>query len=86
MKSDNRLTQLKDVFNEFYKKPRTMKEVSKITGILRENICWYCKELREQNKLFFVKKRKCIVTNNLVNEYSANDDFRPIESQLQLFD
>ena len=85
MKLDNRETQLRAVYNAFYEEPRTMKEVFIHTGVLREFVCWYCRELRLNNSLFFVKKRRCTITNQLVNEYSTNEDFKPIQSQLELF-
>ena len=37
--------QLKRVYLSF-NKSLTMKEVDKTIGVIRENICWYCKKLR----------------------------------------
>lgn len=79
--------QLKQVFNAFFEKPRTMKEVDKETGIMRENICRYCNMLRQQNKLFAVRKRRCKVTGYpSVIEWTTNPIFAPKQPlQLSLF-
>ena len=86
MKSSKRETQLKAVYDAFHEQPRTMKEVFVKTGVVREFVCWYCRDLRLNSKLFFIRKRRCSITNELVNEYSTNEDFKPPQSQLQLFD
>jgi hypothetical protein len=79
------LTLLQQVFKAFHEKPSSMKEVFVNTGILRENICWKIGELREQRRVFILRKRKCSITGRIVNEYSCNENLRPNQSQLELF-
>jgi hypothetical protein len=79
-------TQLRAVFNAFYEQPRTMKEVFVCTGVLREFVCWYCRELRLSGRLHFIKKRKCSITGEWVKEYTTNEKFIPeYPKQLKLF-
>lgn len=80
-------TQLNAVFNAFFEQPRTMKEVYVHTGVLREFVCWYCRELRLSGRLHFIKKRKCSITGQWVNEYTTNEKLVPeFPKQLQLFE
>ena len=80
-------TQLQAVYKTLYEQPRTMKEVFATTGVLREFVCWYCRELRLSGKLYFVKKRKCSITGMLVKEFTTNEKFLPeFPKQLNLFD
>lgn len=79
-------TELKKVYEAFYQKPKTMKEVDKETGIMRESICWYCKELRSQGKLHPVRKRVCSVTKyDHVTEWTSNPNDIPKSNQLKMF-
>lgn len=79
-------TQLKAVYNAFFEKPRTMKEVFVCTGVLREFVCWYCRELRLSGRLYFIKKRKCSITGEWVKEFTTNEKFVPeFPKQLKMF-
>ena len=79
--------QLRNVFKAFFESPKTMKEVDVETGVMRENICWYCRELRKQNKLFPVQKRRCKITQHpRVIAWTTNPNLVPESSaQLNLF-
>ena len=79
-------TQLVAVYNALFEKPRTMKEVYVRTGVLREFVCWYCRELRLNSRLYLVGKRRCTITGQIVNEYTTNELFVPeFPKQLSLF-
>jgi hypothetical protein len=77
--------QLKTVCNAFFEYPKTMKEVDAETGIMRENICWYLKHFRNQNRISLVGYRKCKITGRNVGMYSTNPDLFPRSNQLKLF-
>ena len=80
-------TQLELVYKALHNKPLTMKEVYTQTGVLREFVCWYCRELRLSGKLYFVKKRRCSITKRYVKEFTTNETFLPeFPKQLSLFD
>lgn len=79
-------TQLEIVYKALYNNPLTMKEVFVQTGVLREFVCWYCRELRLSGKLYFVKKRRCSITKRYVKEFTTNENFLPeFPKQLTLF-
>jgi hypothetical protein len=85
-KNQGEYTQIKVVFKAFYEKPRTMKEVFIHTGILREFVCWHCRELRLSGHLHFLKKRKCTITGEWVKEFTTNEKFIPeFPKQLKMF-
>ncbi len=78
--------QFKKVFNAFFEFPKTMKEVDKETRVMRENICWYVRTLRESNSIALVGYRRCKVTGfNKVGIYTTNPDLFPMSNQLELF-
>ena len=80
-------TQFELVYKALRIKPLTMKEVYTQTGVLREFVCWYCRELRLSGKLYFVKKRRCSITKRYVKEFTTNENFLPeFPKQLSLFD
>ncbi|AUC16839.1 hypothetical protein BTO06_17555 [Tenacibaculum sp. SZ-18] len=85
-KRHGKYTDLKAVYDAFFEKPRTMKEVFVVTGVIRESICRYCKELKESGRLYFLRKRRCTITKELVNEYTSNPDLVEDNNQLGLFD
>ena len=64
-----------------------MKEVFVEIGVLREFVCWYCRELRLSGKLYFIKKRRCSITNRYVKEFTTNEIFlQKFPTQLNLFE
>ena len=78
--------QLNIVFNAFFESPKTMQEVSKETGVMRSNICWYVRDFRNQRIIALVGYRKCNVTNyGKVGTYTTNPDLFPVSNQLKLF-
>jgi hypothetical protein len=82
---DSYKAQLKKVYQAFYSSPKTMKEVDRETGVMRENICRYCRTLRLQNRLFAVNKRRCTVTKYpKVIAWTSNPDLAPKSNQLRL--
>lgn len=84
-KDTNFQVQLKKVYKSFFNKPQTMKEVDVSTGVIRENICWHCRELRKQNILFPTKKRYCRITKHRATEWTTNPELIPTSPQLKLF-
>ncbi|HBH23207.1 MAG TPA: hypothetical protein DDY13_07265 [Cytophagales bacterium] len=76
------LNDLKRVYNSFFEKPKTMKEVDKEINVMRESVCWYCRTLRLNDKIFAVGKRRCNITGYYVTEWSTNPEFKPQSSQL----
>lgn len=78
--------QLNIVFNAFFESPKTMQEVSKETGVMRSNICWYVRDFKNQRIIAMVGYRKCNVTNyGKVGIYTTNPDLFPVSNQLKLF-
>ena len=82
--SNNKSKELLAVYLAFMKSPKTMKEVDIETGIMRESICWYCRTLRQQNKLFKVGIRKCKVTKHSAATWTTNPEINPNNIQLKL--
>lgn len=58
-------------FNE----PRTMLQVSRITGIERANICWYIRVFRERNLVFPAYYGNCPISNSRALFYTTNPNF-----------
>ena len=77
--------QLNKVYWAFYENPKTMKEADKFTGVMRENICWYCRTLRKQERLFKIGKKICNVTKHPAAVWTTNPALVPKSNQLQLF-
>ena len=78
--------QMAKVYKAFTEKPMTMKEADVCTGVMRENICRYVKELLEQRLIAILRKRKCTVTGYPnVTEYTCNPDLFPQSNQLKMF-
>ena len=78
--------QLNKVFQSFFDSPKTMKETDKDCGVMRENICRYVRTFRQSKSIVVIRKRYCLVTKHLANEYTTNKDLFPKTSpQLNLF-
>jgi hypothetical protein len=80
-------SQLEQVYQSFHSKPQTMKECDVAIGVMRSNICWYCRTLRRQNLLHVVGKRVCRITKHMANVYTTNPALVPVSNfpQLNLF-
>lgn len=77
--------QLKVVFEAFYSGSKTMKEVDRETGIMRENICWYCRKLRCNGQLYAIGKKVCSITRHTATIYTTNPDLVTTDAQLKFF-
>lgn len=82
---DNRLVQLKKVFDTYHSQPQTMKECDRKSGIMRESICWYNRRLRQSQQIYCIGKRICSITKHRANVYTTNPNLAPINTQLNLF-
>ena len=82
----DRGAQKKIVFDAFFQTPMTMMECDKKTGVQRSNICWYCRDFRELNKLYEVGKKVCSVSKEAgVTVLSTNPEFAPPQLQTKMF-
>lgn len=70
------------VYDAFFESPKTMKEVDTETGIMRENVCRYVSTLRQQNRIFPIRERKCRITHHIATEWTANPALIPKNPQL----
>lgn len=77
--------QFNSVYKGFFDQPQSMKMLSIKLNIDRSNICWYCRDLRNSNKLEIAKKGVCKITKRVVNFYTTNPDLFPKSNQLKLF-
>jgi hypothetical protein len=73
------------VFQSFYNAPKTMKECDKEVGIMRESICWFCRDFRKAKTLYVVGKKYCSITKHRANVYTTNPALSLISSQIKLF-
>ena len=84
--SKDKENELKRVYKCFYESPKTMKEVDKAIGIMRESICRYCATLEKQGRLYRIRQRRCTATgHNVVWEFTSNPGLRPLDRQKKLF-
>jgi len=74
--------QFRKVHKGFFEQPQSMKMLSVKLGIDRANICWFCRELRKNNKIGIAKKSICSITKRVVNFYTTNPDLIPSTNQL----
>jgi len=65
--------------------PRTMKQVSVLTGIDRANICRHCGSLRLSENIVSVKKGICPITKHRANFWTTNPKLLPTFKQLSIF-
>lgn len=79
-------TELKRVYLAFQDRPKTMKEVDKEVGIMRESICWYCRTLRLTDRLFPVNQKRCSVTKHTAWTWTTNPDLVLENPQLKLWE
>ena len=86
MDKETKQAQTKRVFEYWHLHPSTMKECSVATGVMRENICRYVKELRVSKKVYVIDNRKCSITKHLADVYTTNPDLVDIYTpQISLF-
>jgi len=85
-KNNKRLVQMKAVFAAFFQEPSTMKMVDVKTGVMRENICWYCRDFRKSKLIVAVKKAYCPVTKHQATYWTTNPEYFPKDNQLKLFE
>lgn len=84
-KDTKSIQQYKAVFAAFFQKPSTMKMVDVKTGVMRENICWYCRKFRKLGVIKPVKKGVCPVTKHKAIYWTTNPELFPNSTQLNLF-
>lgn len=82
---DTRKAQLQKVFKAFYDRPRTMKEADEVSGVMRENICRYVRDLRKTEKIQRIGEKYCSITKHKAGIYTTNPDLFLESNQLQLF-
>ena len=80
-----KIDQLRAVFQSFFDSPKTMKEADSDSGIMRENICRYVRTFRQSKSIVVLRKRYCMITKHLANEYTTNPELFPKPTQLTLF-
>lgn len=90
LNSDGKDKHFKDQFSKVYKgffeQPQSMKMLSIKLNIDRANICWYCRELRKNNRLGIAKKGICSITKQVVNYYTTNPELIQSTNQTKLFE
>jgi hypothetical protein len=80
------IDQFNNVYKGFFEQPQSMKMLSIKLNIDRANICWFCRDLRINNKIAVAKKGVCKITKRVVNYYTTNPELFPTKSnQLTLF-
>jgi len=78
--------QLSKVYKGFFEQPKSMKMLSVKLNIDRANICWYCRDFRESNRIGIAKKGICTITKQIVNFYTTNPELLSKSHQLNLFE
>jgi|688.fasta_scaffold475311_2 hypothetical protein len=76
--------QFNEVYKGFFEQPQSMKMLSVRLNIDRANICWYCRDLRQNDKINIAKKGVCKITKRVVNFYTTNPEFFPKSKNNQL--
>jgi hypothetical protein len=84
-KDNHFIDQFHNVFKGFFEQPQSMKMLSTKLNIDRANICWYCRDLRHNNKIGIAKKGLCKITKRVVNFYTTNPELFPKSNQLTMF-
>lgn len=78
--------QFDEVFEALKIRPMTMKELSVYTGIMRSNICWYIRTLRNTNRISVTKIRRCSITGYpRVQELTTDQSLFAESNQLKMF-
>jgi|SRR5690606_23297977 len=66
------LAQKKKIFSAWWGPPKTMLEISAITGIERASVCWFAREFRNNNSIRLVYTGICSVSLHRAGRYSTN--------------
>ncbi|SRR5699024_6165792 len=78
--------QIKVIFKSFFERPKTMKEVSEETGIMRSNICRYVAKLKKSNRIQVLYFGACPVTSYKNTQFLTTDKDLFVEPQKPLED
>lgn len=81
-----RLNQLQRVRKAFMQYPKTMRQVATELGEERENVCRYCKMMRDLSQIQVIYRGPCMVTGLTVNYYSTDEALFKPDNQLKLFE
>lgn len=77
--------QIQRVYDFLLTTSATRKEISVILDIDRANICWHVDNLKDNFRLWIVRKRKCYITGYTVEELTCNPEFKTDDHQLKMF-
>ena len=83
---NTKLNQEQAVFNSFFSSPKTMKEVDRDSGVMRESVCRFVGKFRERNQIWVLRERRCRVTGWNADELTTDPKLAPKPIQLTLFD
>jgi len=78
--------QMKQVFESFKERPKTMLMVAFETGILRANLCRYVAKWRKSESIAIVTHSLCKISKHRAGYLSTNLELFPLSNQLNLFD
>ena len=74
-------SQLRRTRKAFADKPKTRLQVAIETGILRGNICYYVRDLKEANQLRVTRKGTCPISNHTAEFLSTDPNLFPSEDK-----
>lgn len=74
MDSKRKKVQTRKTFEAFKEEPKTMKQVSVETGIMRPNICRYTATWKEEKKIALVKEDLCPITKHKAGFYTTDPE------------
>ena len=86
MDKQTRKNQFNKVYQAFFDQPMTMLEAEKLTGIMRSNICWYCRDFRQSERIFKIGEKYCSISKHKAGIWTTNTKLKPDDKQLQLFE
>jgi predicted transcriptional regulator len=76
--------QIQRVYNLLKTTSATRKEISVLLDIDRANICWHVDNLKDNFRLWIVRKRKCSITGYTAEELTCNPELKPEDHQLKM--
>lgn len=71
------LQQQKKVYMEFFRAPRTMKQVAVLLGIDRANVCRYVAHYRKRQSIAYLGKVVCPITKRMAYQLTTNPKLFP---------